>query len=195
MELIVVRHGLPETVVRSDGAPADAPLNATGRQQAERVATWLRAERIDAVYSSPLRRARETAMPLAALHGHTVAIHEGVAEYDRDSSLYIPMEDLKRANYEEWRRVMSGKLFAEDPADFRAGVAAAMEEIIAANRGRRVVVFCHGGVINAWASHVLGTREVFFFDPTYTSINRFMAATTGERSVISLNEAAHLRDL
>jgi probable phosphoglycerate mutase len=39
----------------------------------------------------------------------------------------------------------------------------------------------------------MGTRHVFFFDPTYTSVNRFMAASTGERSVISLNETAHLR--
>lgn len=194
MELIVVRHGLPEMVVRDDGAPADAPLSATGWAQARQVAEWLRVERIDAIYSSPLRRARETAEPLASQRGHPVTVHEGVAEYDRDSSLYIPMEELKRTNYDEWRRVMSGKVFAEDPAAFRAQVAEAMEEIIAAHRGQRVVVFCHGGVINAWASHVMGTRETFFFDPIYTSVNRFMAASTGERSVISLNETAHLRE-
>jgi probable phosphoglycerate mutase len=193
MELIVVRHGLPETIVRDDGQPADAPLSAVGHEQARRVAAWLRHERVDAIYSSPLRRARETAAPLAALQGLTVMIHEGVAEYDRDSTLYVPMEDLKRTNYDEWRRIMSGKLFADDPIAFRATVSEAFEEIIGANRGRRVAVFCHGGVINAWASQVMGTSEIFFFDPTYTSVNRFMAAGSGERSVISLNEAAHLR--
>ena len=71
---------------------------------------------------------------------------------------------------------------AADPDAFRKEIAAAMEEIIAANRGRRVAVFCHGGVINAWGSQVMGTKEVFFFDPTYTSINRFMAAGSGERT-------------
>jgi probable phosphoglycerate mutase len=53
---------------------------------------------------------------------------------------------------------------------------------------------CHGGVINSWAGHVLGVREpFFFFDPGYTSVNRFLAAGSGERSVVSLNETAHLR--
>ena len=154
---------------------------------------WLRGEGIEALYTSPLRRARQTAEPLAGLLGHAVSVHEGVAEYDRNSSAYIPMEDLKRTNYEAWRRRMTQKQFAADPEAFRSEVAAAMEEIIAANRGRRVAVFCHGGVINAWASQIMGTREVFFFDPTYTSINRFMAAGSGERTVIALNETAHLR--
>jgi probable phosphoglycerate mutase len=193
MDLIIVRHGLPETVVREDGGPADAPLSDTGHDQARRVAEWLRRERIDAVYSSPLRRARQTAGPLAELLGHEIQVHEGVAEYDRDSAAYVPLEDLKRDNYEEWSRRMKEKAFADDPEAFRNEVVEAMEEIIGANRGRRVAVFCHGGVINAWGSHVMGTRHVFFFDPTYTSVNRFMAASTGERSVISLNETAHLR--
>ena len=52
---------------------------------------------------------------------------------------------------------------------------------------------CHGGVINAWAAEVLGIEPRLFFDPTYTSINRFVAARSGERSLVSLNEAAHLR--
>jgi probable phosphoglycerate mutase len=57
-----------------------------------------------------------------------------------------------------------------------------------------VAVVCHGGVINAFAGEVLGIREPFlFFDPGYTSISRFLAAKSGERSVLSLNETGHLR--
>ena len=78
---------------------------------------------------------------------------------------------------------------------FTREVVEAMEEIIADNRGRRVAVVCHGGVINAWASHILDLGFRAFLDARYASINRFMAAGGGERSVISLNEAAHLRGL
>ncbi|MFQ5380368.1 MAG: histidine phosphatase family protein [Dehalococcoidia bacterium] len=194
MELVVIRHGLPETVIREREA-ADPALSPEGREQARRVAEWLRDERFDALYSSPLRRARETAEPLAAQQGLDVAIHDGVAEYDRESPVYVPMEDLKRDNYDEWRRIMSDGLFADDPHEFRKTVAGAMEEIIAAHRGQKVAVFCHGGVINAWASQVADTGKVFFFDPFYTSINRFMAAGSGERSVMTLNETSHLRGM
>ena len=48
-------------------------------------------------------------------------------------------------------------------------------------------------MINAWASTVLGLPVTLFFNPDYTSINRFMAASSGERSIVSLNETAHLR--
>ena len=51
---------------------------------------------------------------------------------------------------------------------------------------------CHGGVINAYASHVLGIEFPLFFQPTYTSVNRFLASSAGHRSVVSLNEAGHL---
>jgi probable phosphoglycerate mutase len=53
---------------------------------------------------------------------------------------------------------------------------------------------CHGGVINAWAAHLLGLPRVLFFSPHYTSLNRFVAASSGQRSVVSLNETGHLRD-
>ena len=66
----------------------------------------------------------------------------------------------------------------------------ASERLIAANTGRRIAVVCHGGVINAWAALVLGIEPRLFFDPRYTSINRFMAARSGERSLVSLNETA-----
>jgi len=191
VKLLLIRHGEPDTA----GPPRpDPPLSAAGRAQGEALAAWLAGESVAAVYTSPLRRARQTAEPLAVHLGHDVTVHDGVAEYDRNSSAYIPMEDLKKTNYEAWRRRMTQKIFAANPDAFRNEVATAMEEIIEANRGRRVVVFCHGGVINAWGSHVMGTKEVFFFDPTYTSINRFMAAGSGERTVISLNDTAHLRD-
>ncbi len=195
MELLLIRHGLPERVVNEDGTPADPPLSAKGRDQAERVARWLEGVSIDRLYSSPLLRARETAQPLAALRGLPVEIEPGVREYDADSALYIPMEDLKEHDYEQWKVLVSGGYAAEvDFLAFRGEVVTGVEQIIADNPGRRVVVFCHGGVINAWAAHVLGMKPQLFIDVSYTSVNRFWAASSGERSLGSLNEAAHLRD-
>jgi probable phosphoglycerate mutase len=49
-------------------------------------------------------------------------------------------------------------------------------------------------VINAWAAHVLGMTRALFFQPDYTSVNRFLCASGGERSVLTLNETAHLRE-
>ena len=82
-----------------------------------------------------------------------------------------------------------------DLSEFYQAVIAGIGDIVAENKGRRVAVFCHGGVINAWASHVLEFDFRLFFNPMYTSINRFYASTEGIQSVGSLNETAHLRGI
>ena len=188
MELILVRHGLPE---RRDDT-ADPPLCDEGFDQARRVAAWLAHEAIDAVYASTMLRAQQTAEPFAAQAGHGVTGHEGIVEFDRDSGTYIPMEVLKRENYAAWLRMANGE-HAIDVATFQATVVAALEEIVQAHAGQRVAVFCHGGVINVWTAHVLGMTPRLFFEPDYTSIHRFMCARSGQRNVLSLNERAHLR--
>jgi len=193
VELLLVRHALPLRIENDDGRPADPPLSEVGREQARRVAAWLARERIDALYTSPLRRARETAAPLARSLGLEAADEPGVVEYDAGAAVYVPLEELKAADPEAWRAAVQGGLYAGIDIDaFRRTVVESLERIAAGHGGQRVAVVCHGGVINAWAAHVLGIDRPLFFDPVYTSVSRFLAARSGERSVVSLNEAAHL---
>ncbi len=188
MELLLIRHALPVRVDEgSVDGPADPELSDRGRAQAAALAEWLVEERVDALYSSPMRRALETAAPVAARLGLDVNVEDGVAEYDRDSASYIPIEELKAAGDPRWNQV------PEQPEHFRGVVVDAVERIVAAHPRQRVAVVCHGGVVNAYAASVLGIDDVLFFLPHYTSISRIMAASTGERSIASLNEAAHLR--
>jgi probable phosphoglycerate mutase len=196
MELLLIRHALPERIETIDGSPADPPLSAIGREQAERIARWLVAEKIDAVYASPMRRARETAEPIGRAVGAAIEIDPGLVEMDHLSDVYVPLEQLKAEDYPRWQAlIQQGGLYAGVDLDaFRYNVVTSVERAIAANRGGRVALVCHGGVINAWAGHVLGIKDPFFLDVAYTGVSRFLAASSGERSVRSLNETAHLRD-
>ena len=193
---MLIRHALPERVETRDGSPADPPLSALGRAQAEQLARWLAAEKIGAIWSSPMRRARETADPLARALGLELTLHADLVEMDHRSDVYVPLEQLKAEDYPRWQAlIQQGGLYAGvDLGAFRRSVVAAVERAIAAHAGGRVAIVCHGGVINAWAGHVLGIDDPFFLDAAYTSVSRFLAASTGERSVRSLNETAHLRD-
>ena len=197
MELLLIRHGLPIRLEKNDGTAADPPLSETGTRQAEALAHWLEGERpIDRIYSSPLRRARDTALPLSEKTGLEIELEPRASEYDRESSTYIPIEELKEIDYEAWREFMKrGYPPGMDLTDFYQAVISGLQEIVVENPGRRVAVFCHGGVINAWASFILDFEFRLFFNPTYTSVNRFFASTEGIRSVGSLNEAAHLREM
>jgi len=195
LELLLIRHGLPVRVENEDGAPADPALSFEGRRQADRIAAWLSREPLDALYASPLRRAQETAAPLAAQLGMEVGIEPGVIEFDADSERYVPLEELREQDYERWKELMKGGLYADhDLPSYQENVTATLEGLIGAHPGGRIAVFCHGGVINVWASRVIGSREPLFFQPGYTSLHRFLASQGGDRSVLSLNEMAHLRE-
>lgn len=189
MELILIRHGLPERSRET----SDPPLSETGHDQARRVAAALARHPIDGVYSSTMRRAIQTAEPFAAAQGHGIETHEGIVEFDRDSGVYTPMEELKRDDYAAWQAFVAGGSGA-DIAGFQVKVVETLETIIAKNSGRTVAVFCHGGVINVWTAHILGMAPRLFFEPVYTSIHRYLCARSGQRNLVSLNDTAHLRD-
>lgn len=196
MEIILIRHALPLRVEKQDGTPADPGLSETGIEQAQRLARWMTSEKLDAVYSSPMNRAHMTAQFLAEAKGIEIHLEPGVAEFDRQSSVYVPMEELRAKDYEGWRKLVDGGFGAlYDLKEFQKTVVASLEIIISQNSGNRVAVVCHGGVINLWAAHVLGLSSPnLFFAPQYTSVNRFLASGKGQRSVASLNETAHLRN-
>lgn len=189
MELILIRHGLPE---RSHDS-SDPPLSEIGRDQARRVGAALAREKIDAVFASTMLRAIQTAEPYAALAGQEIATHEGIVEFDRNSGSYTPLEVLKQEDYEAWKAFVQGG-GDSDIAAFQRTVVETLESLVQAHRGRIVAVFCHGGVINVWTAHVLGMAPRLFFEPRYASVHRYLCAGTGERNLVCLNDVAHLRE-
>lgn len=195
MEIILVRHALPIRRENVDG-PADPELSVDGHEQARHFADYMALEHIDAIYTSPMKRAVQTAEPLARLKGLHPIVVEGVAEFDQHSNEYIPVEELKAANDPRWKEMMEGGFSGhEDAATFNARVRESIEKIINDNKGGRVVVTCHGGVINSYLAHVLNLAENSsqFFYPNYTSIHRVAASSAGHRSILTINETSHLR--
>jgi 2,3-bisphosphoglycerate-dependent phosphoglycerate mutase len=186
MELLLIRHARPERVEVTDG-PADPGLSPLGKRQADALAGWLATEPIAAIYASPLRRAQETAAPLAAKLGLPVALDPTLAEYDAEASAYIPIEELKAAGDPRWMQL------PDDIPAFQKRVVAGVEAIVEATSSGTVALVCHGGVLNVYLSWVLKTAHELFFLPHYTSIHRILAASSGERTVDAINETAHLR--
>jgi probable phosphoglycerate mutase len=195
VELVLIRHGLPIRVENEPGTPADPPLSEEGREQARLVADWLAPEGFDVVYSSPMRRAVETAEPLAARLGLEVTIDDELAELDRGHHFYVPVEELKATGDPRYEQLLKGELYADVDVETWSKVAAlAVQRVVEAHPGQRIALFAHGGVINAYLSTLLGLDTMFFFGPGYTSISRVKVGDYSERLMLhSLNEQAHLR--
>jgi broad specificity phosphatase PhoE len=198
MEIVIVRHALPVRIdATPDGSPADPRLDERGCEQALRLVEALAADHVDALYTSPSRRARETAAPLEAALGMTAEIDDGLAEFDSKDSSYVPVEELKAAGDPRYTALIHGDLYSHDvdPIAFRARVVEAVERIVARHPGGRAVLFSHAGAINAAAGSVLGQDKTIWFAPAYCSITRIGAARGGRRGIVSLNETGHVRDL
>lgn len=198
MDLLLIRHGLPIRIDRVDndgGEPADPHLAPDGHDQARRMASWLRDEPIAAVYSSPLHRAVETAAPLSAALGLPTTIIDDLAEWDRDADQYLHVEELRANNDPIWQALAKSDLSALgiDVDAFRTRVVTAIDGIARAHRSQRVAVVCHGGVINTYTGDVIGLDQALWFSPDYAGISLVRVSSSGIRSIVTLNETAHLR--
>ncbi|MBX8687404.1 phosphoglycerate kinase [Mycobacterium vulneris] len=195
MQLLLVRHALP---LRSEpGQGSDPDLSADGLAQAQRLPAALARFPVSRLVSSPQRRAIQTAGPLAKELGLQVEVDERLAEYDRDMSHYVPIEEIAKENPEELARLVSGHLPSSvDENAFMARINAAVEDLVAAgDHDGTVAVFSHGGVINVLLHKILGTERLLSFHVDYASVTRVLSSRSGKLAVASVNGTEHVWDL
>lgn len=202
-ELILVRHG---EQVLSRGLSAretvDPPLSELGERQAEAVANRLARTRVDAVYSSPLRRALRTGTLIASKHGLEPVVRDELSEYEpwqkfpADQSPFevLPHEEVAAMFREHIRTRRYGVFtYAEDGAEFHARVLGQISSIVDDHLGQRVVISCHGGVINAVLADALGSAFDMPVRVHHTSLSVVRGADT-RRAVQSVNDFTHVLD-
>lgn len=164
MRLYLIRHGKPAAVW--GGGDDDPGLDEAGHVQARAVATRLmalpEADRPVLVVSSPLRRCRETAQPLADALAVSVEIDPALGEIPTPSA-------LGAAERPDWLRAAFAGAWADIKGDldyelWRRSVAKA------AARRQRAALFSHFVAINAVVSVVRGEDRVINFRPDHTSV-------------------------
>lgn len=195
MQLLLIRHALP---LRSEpGEGSDPHLSDAGLAQVARLPEALARFPITRVVSSPQRRAVQTAEPVAVTRELSVDVDERFAEYDRDLPAYIPIEQIREENPQEWARMARGHLPSSvDEAGFLARVGAAVDDVVtAADPDDTVAVFSHGGVINVALHRILGTARLLSFPLDYASVTRLLFSRSGQATVAAVNGTEHVWDL
>ena len=200
-EILLIRHG--EQQFRDNiplGEAVNAPLSEMGRRQAEAVGERLKSARIGAVYCSPMVRAHDTARAIAKHHGFEPVVREDLTEIDiwkhapQDKGLLDIYE--KEELIAIYRRVSESRRHEayphiEDVEAFKSRVVSAIDHIAAENEGQRVVVACHGGVINAYLAHIFKSAYDHVVPVHHTSITVIRAADT-RREVLTVNDYSHV---
>ncbi len=200
MELLVIRHARPVRDEAPEGGSADPDLADLGRLQAEATADYLTGEGIDHIVSSSMKRALQTAEPLAERLGLPIERLDDLRESDHRSQIYVPAEEMERddpsvAHYFDPDADINETIFLDGYEEFRARVERGFEQVIRANRSRTVAVFCHGMVTGVYLQILLGIDDPLSLLVDYCGITRVAASSTGLRTVRSVNETHHVRDL
>jgi broad specificity phosphatase PhoE len=158
--LLLARHGESDWnhAKRWQGF-ADRPLTDRGRQQAEELADRLDDTELDAVYSSDLQRARETAEVVARRRGLNVTTTPDLREVDVGSWSGLTRAEAEARfpdGYARWLQGGEGWEDGETYAQLAARVVKAIQRIASGHDGGRVLVVAHGGTIRAVHAVALG---------------------------------------
>lgn len=182
------------------GAQWDPPLSAKGREQAELLARRLETmRRPAAVYTSPLRRARETAAAFAERTGVEPTVEADLAEAYLGEWEGKPFEEILATDEQMLHRLRNQEPIwrhapgVEELGPLRARVRSAVDGILERHPGGNIFVVCHGAVINAYVAPLLGVDHEMFFVPENTSLNS-VVVDGDQRRVRFLNDALHLSD-
>jgi probable phosphoglycerate mutase len=151
--ILLARHG--ETDWNREGrfqGWADPPLNATGRAQAVDLSVQLMAEELAAVYSSPLRRAYETAEVVAASRGLEPVTVDALREVDVGSWSGLSRAEIEQRFPEQYARWLDYGQGWEDGETYEQmvdRVVEALQELAEGRDGERILAVTHGGPIRA----------------------------------------------
>lgn len=200
MTLLLVRHG--ESAGNVGGVIqgwSDAMLTDTGREQAEAVAGRLDRQRLAAVYTSPLARARETARPIADRHELALIELAGLRERNYGQAQGLTWSDAaarwplgEAAHDRDWAMAVPE---VEPLQSLRDRAVAAIDELLDRHDGEIAVCVSHGGTLVQVIAHLFGLPAGTWPRIRMSNTSVTVVEGSAQSPVISmLNDICHLDD-
>ncbi len=162
--LYLIRHGATKNNCarppRLQGRRLDAELSPEGRKQARLTGEFLAPYPVDAVYSSPLRRACQTAEAIAGLHRLAVGVVEDLAEVDVgrwEGMTWAEVQDLYPNEYQAFTTDAGIHPYhgGESLENVRARSVPALNGLLEENAGRTIAVVAHNVVNRVYLAHLM----------------------------------------
>jgi probable phosphomutase (TIGR03848 family) len=195
--VLLVRHGETDAAgKRLTGWSRGVHLNARGREEAVRLIERLDGIPLDAVYTSPLERCRETIAPLARRRGLSVFARRGLIEVDYGEWTGRTISQLRRTRL--WRVVQRSPSTVRFPdgeslLEVQARAVAELDLIAAAHPKATVAVVTHADVIKLLIAHLVGMHadhlQRLVVDPASVTV---VTLTDGIARLVKVNDTGGL---
>ena len=178
--LFLLRHAEVEArYQRVFGGTIDMELSPFGKTQADALAKYLRSEKFDAIYASPMIRAQQTLAAILENRALQPIIREGLREVDFGiwtGLSWQELHDRHRISAFEWLDHLDRGAIekAECGKTFRARIEPCLDEILKTQEGKTVAIVCHGGVIRMLLSILLDLPlpKMARFEIEYASVTQ-----------------------
>jgi phosphoserine phosphatase len=201
-QIILVRHGqTPWNKDKIFRGSKDIPLNDQGREEARLAGESLQGETINAAYTSPLSRSRDTALAIAGHHGLEVEDLSGLSDlcYGDWEGLSLTEVKVKYADlYHQWEAAPHMVRFpgGETLAELRGRALSAVMEVVVRHPKATVLLSAHRAVNKVIIASLIGLDDSHFWriGQDTTAVNRFSWTGTNWQ-IISINDICHLRDM
>lgn len=200
-EIIIIRHG--ETEWNKTGrfqGHSDVPLSAEGRAQAAMLGENLAVDHVDMIYASDLTRAMETAAPLAQRFGLEVISDPQLRELNFGAWEGRNFNDVNAENPNAMKNFYTDPEQADIPEsepfpEFQRRIAGRVREIVAQERGKRIVIVSHGASIRILLADILSMpiRSIWHLSQLNTAVNKIRFEDDGFAVVTLMNDTSHLR--
>jgi len=151
--LYLLRHGEVEARYQGVfGGRIDMDLSPRGHEQAAALAGYLKHKTFDAIYASPMKRVQQTLAPYLTNGAPRPVIVPNLHEVDFGAWTGLTFAEVEQkfgAKASSWLDQLAAGTIpgAETAAGYRARIEPCVRELLQRHSGRRVAVFCHGGVI------------------------------------------------
>ena len=201
-KVILVRHGQTDwNLIRRMQGHLDIPLNQTGRRQADLLAKKLANYPLNAIYTSDLARAQETAEIIARPLGLTPVLQPALRERFLGQFQGLTIDEARVNFANEWQQVRENNApppGGESLEEVATRVRNAFETIVDRHPGEQVAVVSHGGVLKLLIAWVVGLplgQPARISLSGNTGISIIEKAGDGEFRLATLNDTGHLQGL
>jgi len=205
-KLFLVRHGQSAGNAEGRfGGHSPTPLSDLGFEQARLTAEALAREKINAIYSSDLLRAVQTAEPLSKLVGIPIVTSEAFRERNVGVLEGLTFDESKQEYPNDYYALVNRNIHhvitkGESYTNLLDRITVELRNLLRKHRGERIAVFTHTGALCFMTLHLLGaihrgTKQTPWIITSNCGINRFEIRGSRNIRVLALNDTRHLSQI
>jgi phosphoserine phosphatase len=191
-EVLLIRHCHPDYSVKKKLGEDDMPLSKNGVKQRRYLTKRLLKTKIDVIYSSELKRAKQTAQVFAKKNKKEIIINSRLNEFHW--AHWYKMKYFSMTEKEREKRLKKYKILDRDLDKMQTKARRSLAVIFKGNKGKKIAIFGHGNFIKSLLTGILNADIIGFLslEIFQSSVSKIVIDKEGYMKIVYINSTSHL---